>query len=288
MRIKDLVKDYLLFIERQHSKGTFKFYVSHLNHFLKFCFDNRLSFVNQISNQVINDYISFNKQSCENVTINKRVGILKRMFKRMNVDHPYLQSIDKLKERSKTFNMLSRKELKRIISYVDSLPDETNNNMMYKGVINLLADTGARISEVLAIEKKNISFEDTYGFILLTKTKTKEDRFVPFSARSIDLVKKIVSDNPKSSYLFYNKLKKRQITYDDVIYFMKLIKEKLDIDKLHPHMFRHSMATIWLENGADLKSVMLVLGHKNMKTTDRYLHNSITHITKTYVNKFRI
>lgn len=288
MRIKDLVKDYLLFIERQHSKGTFKFYVSHLNHFLKFCVDNKLEHVSQLNNQAINDYISFMKQTCENVTINKRVGILKRLFKRMNVDHPYLQSIDKLKERSKTFDMLSRKELKRIIGYVDSLPDEINNNMMYKGIINLLADTGARISEILAIEKKNISFENNYGFILLTKTKTKEDRFVPFSVRSIDLVKKIAADNPKSQYLFYNKLKARPTTYDDVIFFMRKLKDKLDIDKLHPHMFRHSMATIWLENGADLKSVMLVLGHKNMKTTDRYLHNSITHITKTYVNKFRI
>lgn len=288
MNIKDLIKNYLLYIERQHSLGTFKFYVSHLNHFSRFCANNNIKCVNDLNNQVINDYISLNKEKCENTTINKRIGILKRMFKKMNIDHPYLQSIEKLKERSKTFDMLSRKQLKAINAYSYSLPDNINNNLMYKGIINLLTDTGARISEILAIQKKNISLEENYGYILLTKTKTKEDRFVPFSINSIETVKKLLANNPESPYLFYNKLKKRPTNYDDVNYFIKILKDKLDIDKLHPHMFRHSMATIWLENGADLKSVMLVLGHKNMKTTDRYLHNSITHITKTYVSKFRI
>jgi site-specific recombinase XerD len=69
---------------------------------------------------------------------------------------------------------------------------------------------------------------------------------------------------------------------------MGMLKEKLNIDKLHPHMFRHSMATIWLENGADLKSVMTILGHSNIETTNRYLHQNPKHITKLYVDKFKI
>jgi integrase/recombinase XerC/integrase/recombinase XerD len=288
MKIEEIISQYLSYIKRQHSSGTYRFYKSHLSHFVNWCNLNLISTVSEFDEEAINEYICQMKLSCENVTINKRVGILKRMYKRLNIDFTYLYSIEKLKERSKTFDMLSREELKSINRYVNSLPDEAYNNLMYKGVITLLTDTGCRINELINIEKKNITIESDYGYILLTVTKMKKDRLVPFTAHSIPIIKKLIEDNKKSTYLFYNKLKDRNMTYDDVIFFMRKLKDKLNIDKLHPHMFRHSMATIWLENGADLKSVMLVLGHQNMKTTDRYLHNSIAHIRKTYINKFKI
>lgn len=288
MIIEDMIIQYLSFIKRQYSDGTFRFYKSHLQHFLSWCFKNSYKSVMDLNPEFIDDYISDMKLSCENVTINKRIGILKRMFKRLKIDSAYLLSVDKLKERSKTFDMLSRELLKKINRYVMSLSDDINNNLMYQGVITLLTDTGCRINELIHIEKKNITIESDYGYILLTTTKMKKDRLVPFSVHSIPIVKKLMNDNLQSQFLFFNKLKNRTMTYDDVIYFMKKLKDKLDIDKLHPHMFRHSMATIWLENGADLKSVMLVLGHQNMKTTDRYLHNSIGHVKKTYISKFKI
>jgi site-specific recombinase XerD len=61
--------------------------------------------------------------------------------------------------------------------------------------------------------------------------------------------------------------------------------------KLHPHMFRHTTATTLVEAGADIASIMEILGHKNIQTTERYLHVSNKHVKKTYqdkMNKFDI
>ncbi|MCR3906265.1 MAG: tyrosine-type recombinase/integrase, partial [Tenericutes bacterium] len=57
---------------------------------------------------------------------------------------------------------------------------------------------------------------------------------------------------------------------------------------LHAHMFRHSMASIWLQNGADIRSVMEVLGHKNLETTQRYLHVSKDHTKNMFKKNYNL
>ena len=53
-------------------------------------------------------------------------------------------------------------------------------------------------------------------------------------------------------------------------------------------MFRHSLASILLEHGADIKSVMELLGHRNLETTERYLHMSKDHVKKTYMKNYKL
>lgn len=92
----------------------------------------------------------------------------------------------------------------------------------------------------------------------------------------------------RRKYLLFNILKNRKSNYYDVRYLIGMLKEKLNIEKLYAHMFRHSMATIWLQNGADLKTVMSVLGHSSIEVTNRYLHTDKQHIVTTYIDKFKI
>ncbi|MGI6360237.1 MAG: tyrosine-type recombinase/integrase [Acholeplasmatales bacterium] len=287
MLIKEMINNYLSYVKRQFEYGTFKFYRNHLGHFERWI--NNLGYyrVGELPENIFDDYIFDMKKTCSNLTINKRIGIIKRMFRKSDVGFPNLFKIEKFKERRKTFDMLSREQLKRINNYMDSLDPRVNNNLMYNCLIRLLTETGARINEILNIKKRNVKIYDDYGTILLTKTKNNTDRTVLFSYSSIELIEKTINDSD-SEYLLFNKLRNRRAAYCDVRYLMGMLKEKLNIDKLHPHMFRHSMATIWLENGADLKSVMTILGHSNIETTNRYLHQNPKHITKLYVDKFKI
>lgn len=284
MLIKESIERYTSFIKRQHSTGTHKFYKSHLNHFLKWCDDNVIKELSDIKFTVFDDYIAEQKRTCSNATINKRIGILKRWSKHQNHEWDYLNSISKLKERKTTFKMIDYKTMGKIKRYVDSINDEMYNNLMYKTLLHLLIDTGARINEVLSIEKKNVQIKKNE--ILLTTTKTKSDRIVFFRNDTKELLKKCISDH-KSNYLLFNKEKNRQLNYDDVRFFFRKLKTVLKIEELHPHMFRHTMATNWLESGADLLSVMETLGHKNLETTERYLHMSKKHIKKTYLDKYK-
>ncbi|BCR36596.1 tyrosine-type recombinase/integrase [Mariniplasma anaerobium] len=72
------------------------------------------------------------------------------------------------------------------------------------------------------------------------------------------------------------------MNYFDVDNYMRKLRESLGMNKLHAHMFRHSLATLWLRSGADIVSVMEVMGHKNMETTQRYQHTEKRHIKNMY------
>lgn len=283
MKIKEVINEMLLSVSIKHSKGTHKFYRSHLEHFLNWCNKQDIKEANEFTKDMLVYYIQDLKETCSNTTINKRIGILKRTFKHSNIDFDYLYQIQKLKETKKTFDMISDKDIKRILDYTKSLIAQ--DKLMYQALILLLLDTGARINEVMNIEKKNINLiEDE---ILLTTTKSSEDRKVFFIEDTKEVIKQILKLENKTPYLLYNIRKERQINYDDVRYFFKHIKNELEIDKLHAHMFRHTHATILIENDADLISVMKLLGHRNIKTTERYLHLSNSFIKKTYKDKYK-
>jgi len=53
-------------------------------------------------------------------------------------------------------------------------------------------------------------------------------------------------------------------------------------------MFRHSLATLWLQEGADIVSVMNVMGYKNMETIQRYQHAKKKHIKNKYMKKYNL
>ncbi|MDY0209846.1 MAG: tyrosine-type recombinase/integrase [Acholeplasma sp.] len=284
MQIRESVERYISYVKRQFSLGTHRYYKSHLGHFLLWADKREILDIEDIKYYVFDDYIADMKQTCSNTTINKRIGMLKRWSINQNHDLPYLHSIKKLKERRTTFKMIDHRTMNKIKKYVHTLDVSIYNNLVYKTMVLLLIDTGARINEVLSIEIKNIDVKKNE--ILLTTTKTKSDRVVYFRNDTKKLIQDTIKKS-RSNFLLYNNEKDRLIKYEDVRFFFRKMKRILDIDELHPHMFRHTMATNWLEAGADLISVMETLGHKNLETTERYLHVNKKHIKKTYMEKYK-
>ena len=281
MRIEKLVTDYLLDVKLRHSEGTWRFYKSHLGHFMNYAKKQGITEVSDVTDGVIVEYVALMKQTCENVTINKNIGCMKRMFKQMKIEFPYLQSIDKLKERSKSFDSLDRESYKRLRRYIMNYPTVTTNGIFYQCFLALLADTGARIQEIMFIEKKNVNLQTKE--ILLTHTKTKEDRVVYLSDKvGLPAVMKMLKVKSDHKYFLHNIDKNRPANYDDIRYILRCVKKNLGMKKLHPHMFRHTTATTLIEAGADIASIMTILGHKNIKTTERYLHVSNKHVKESY------
>ena len=65
--------------------------------------------------------------------------------------------------------------------------------------------------------------------------------------------------------------------------FRKL-KVKSGIDRLHPHLLRHTFATRYLENGGNIYSLQLLLGHTSLEMVKRYLHLANSKVRKDFVN----
>lgn len=285
MKIEKIINDFLLEVKLRHAKGTWRYYASHLGHFMNYARRNSVENIEEIDDEFLVEYISYMKETCENITINKNIGSLKIMYRTLGIKNEYLQSISKFKVRQKTFDMVSEDLLKSIRKYAKGLQD-IDNGLFYKTLLLLLMDTGARIQELLMIKKQDINIERQE--ITLSHTKTKEDRVVFISDVSIEPVIQMMQLKTNHPFLLHNKIANRQGNYDDVRYIMRKLKRIFKIDKLHAHMFRHSLATIWLQNGGDIKSVMDYMGHKNMETTERYLHVNKSYQRTTYDNNYKL
>lgn len=280
----ELFKDYLIEIKLSKALGTFNFYRSNLLHIGRFFYEQGVFSLYEVDKMIIVDYISLLRGTVESSTINKRVGIIKRCFLYYGIDEHYIHSVEKYKERKRSFDMIDENDLKNIIQYVNSLDNNLGNNLMHKGIILLLINTGVRVSELYNIEKKNVNLANNE--ILLTKTKNGQDRVVYFISSIKKVLSELISEKSDHKFLLHNRLRNRAINYTDLKQVFTRLKEDLNIKKIHAHMFRHTFATKLLRSGVDIKTVMDLMGHNNLSTTQRYQHSSKEHAKKSYLKKY--
>ncbi|MFT5216375.1 MAG: integrase/recombinase XerD [Glaciecola sp.] len=177
---------------------------------------------------------------------------------------------------------LSIEEIDTLISVIDlsTLQGERN-----RAIIETLYSCGLRVSELTNLKISDLFFDE--GFIMVTGKGNKQ-RFVPISPltqKYIHLYKNDVRPHIPiveafRDTLFLNR-RGKQLTRAMIFTIVKQLTVKADIDKtISPHTFRHSFATHLLENGADLRSIQLMLGHESITTTEIYMHIDKSHLSK--------
>ncbi|OYQ38002.1 tyrosine recombinase XerD [Flavobacterium cyanobacteriorum] len=169
---------------------------------------------------------------------------------------------------------LSVEEIDSLIKAIDLSTNEGERN---RAMLETLYGCGLRVSELVSLKISDLYFEE--GFIKITGKGNKQ-RFVPAgpSARKyIDLYRNtirsgITVQKGHEDTLFLNR-RGRGLTRAMVFTIIKGLAVKSGLHKIiSPHTFRHSFATHLLENGADLRSIQLMLGHESITTTEIYMH----------------
>lgn len=164
-------------------------------------------------------------------------------------------------------------------------PTDTAMGLRDRAMIELLYATGLRVSELTRVRMDDIVMDA--GF-LRTMGKGSKERIVPFGDRAKEAIVEYVEkarrefDKHSDPALF---LSNRGRPLSRQAIWMMLVKyaKKAGIrSKISPHMLRHSFATHLLENGADLRSVQLMLGHSDISTTQIYTHVSRARLQKIY------
>lgn len=285
MSFEELFNNYLENSLLHKSKGTYDYERAKIKRLLRTLKNISITNIVQFDKSALNRLILGLKNEISNKTINKYLLILKNAYKINGLEFEYLQRFKKLRENKIHFDIIERNELKKILYHMSHLNSCIDNNLMYQTIIFLLLETGVRANELVNIEIKNIDLENRS--ILLTTTKTKKNRIVFFTGLSEKYIKKMINRKPIGrKKLLYNKLKNRESLFRDVKYTIDKIKKELKISQLHPHMFRHTFATLAYESGMDVFVLKELLGHENIETTMIYTHLSNQRLRTSYLDTF--
>ena len=195
------------------------------------------------------------------------------IFEDYRKDTP-LELIEVPKTGRKLPDTLSTDEIDELIAAIDLSTPEGERN---KAMLETLYSCGLRVSELISLKISDLFFEE--GFIKITGKGNKQ-RFVPVGKTTIKYIGQYVNQirvhypiqKNFEDTLFLNR-RGRQLTRAMIFTIIKNLAIKIGLNKtISPHTFRHSFATHLLENGADLRSIQMMLGHESITTTEVYMH----------------
>ncbi|MGL2994745.1 site-specific tyrosine recombinase [Flavobacterium sp. TSSA_36] len=195
------------------------------------------------------------------------------IFEDIRSDNP-MELIETPRLGRKLPDTLTIDEIDDLILAIDLSSNEGERN---RAMLETLYGCGLRVTELISLKISDLFFEE--GFIKVSGKGDKQ-RFVPvgeLTQKYITLYKetKRIHLNIQKGFedtLFLNR-RGRQLTRAMVFTIIRNLAELIELKKIiSPHTFRHSFATHLLENGADLRSIQLLLGHESITTTEIYVH----------------
>ena len=166
-------------------------------------------------------------------------------------------------QQNQRINVLSKEEIKKIL-------DVTVTDLRFFCMFSILYSAGLRISELLELKPGDIN--ESRSLIRVRQGKGKKDRYTLLSK---PLMKKLTEYNRlyKPKVWLFEHRPGEPFTESIVSKRLKAAAREAGITKrIYPHLLRHSFATHLLEQGTDIKIVKELMGHNNIKTTERYVH----------------
>jgi integrase/recombinase XerD len=274
-RLADQFFNYLR-VERGLSGNTLQAYSSDLMRFFLFLEGQGIGAL-EVTRENLSAYLLTRSKGISPRSLARNLSSIRSFYRflvaegRLDSNPARLQEAPRLPRRLP--GALSMNEVERLLSQPDpSKPMGLRDRAM----LEILYATGLRVSELIHLKIFDINMEA--GF-LRTLGKGSKERLVPVGAKALDAVKeyllygrRLLVKGVNPPFLFLNG-RGKALTRQGFWKIIRAYGRKASIRrKISPHSLRHSFATHLLENGADLRSVQLMLGHADISTTQVYTH----------------
>ena len=161
--------------------------------------------------------------------------------------------------------ILSREEVARILTAPQHLKS--------RALLMTIYAAGLRRSEVAGLQVTDI--DSARMTITIRQGKGQKDRLVMLSPVLLDTLRQYWRQAKPKQWLFPGRTPDQPLTGNDIfMVFHNAVRHAGITKKVSPHSLRHSFATHLLESGTDLRTIQILMGHRSLKTTARYLHIS--------------
>lgn len=276
--------DYCEFRKHLNAK-TLKAYTIDLKQYSLFC--TSINSTTPLKYNTIDQFLTFLHKQYKPKTIKRKIASLKAFFHHLEYTNilsptPFLKLDTHFREPKLLPRIIPahtiQKFLNTLYSQKEQAPTEYQRNCCIRdiAVIELLFATGMRISELCSLRPENMDFTNN---TILIYGKGSKERILqignPDVLSALSLYKDTFQKNIEiCGYFFVNRLQHR-LSSQSVRYMINYYTNLAGIEQhITPHMFRHSFATLLLEQDVDIRYIQKILGHSSINTTEIYTHVS--------------
>ncbi|MBR3806858.1 MAG: site-specific integrase, partial [Lachnospiraceae bacterium] len=220
-----------------------------------------------ITPQDVREFLLFKQKNIAATTLNHYNSAIHFFFRRV-LHKPWDDDvIPRMKEDHHLPTILSLEEINHLLDCVDDIK--------YKAIFSLLYGSGLRVSEAVYLDYCDISRKNMT--VHVRKSKSRIDRYTILSKKSLDILTEywFAYNKPMDALFIQKNEPHNRITQSAVQQYLRNTCKKAGIDKhISPHSLRHAFATHLLENGVEFRYIQTLLGHRDPKSTEVYLHLS--------------
>lgn len=210
-------------------------------------------------------------------TVNTRLKGLRTMYTFLYAEgylpENIFAKIKPVAEEDEEIEIMTDEQLARILRQPDK---KTYVGFRDYTFMVLLIDGFLRLNEGLHVKRADINFDLALLKIPAANAKSRRSKTVPLDRQTLNLLRDLIRENEDydTDYVFLTNYGER-LTDDRMRDRIKLYAERAEIEvNVYPHLFRHTAATIYLENGGDVRSLAELMGHADLRQVMRYTHLS--------------
>ena len=245
---------------KRYANNTIRIYVQYFEQFINYYNEREIDFLNEND---IRGYLSvLARKGMSNSTLNQTVNAIKFYYEQvLNMPNRFYE-IERPNKEKKLPQVLSKEEVLAMIHHA--------SNIKHKCIISLLYSAGLRRSELINLKIKDI--DSRRMTLRIDDAKGGKDRFTLLAHSVLKDLRLYFTKWRPREYLFESP-DGGQYSGTSIRNVVSNSARKAGIQKkVTPHMLRHSFATHLLEEGNDLRTIQVLLGHNSLKTTEIYTH----------------
>ena len=273
-----LIDSFLRFLqlEKGLSKNTVSSYQTDISGFNQWRSDQAIKISEVNLSDAENFIVSLRKKELAPASISRKISSLKSLFiylkKQQHIKTNPFQDLVLPKIPKSLPKSMSMAEVNSLLDAPDT---STFIGLRDKTMLELMYATGLRVSELVNLKYSSFDFERS---VIKVLGKGSKERIIPFGDSALSWLKQYIdfrrqNNLSMNSKYFFISQKLSQVTrqsfWQRVEHYQKIASIPY---KISPHTLRHAFATHLLNNGADLRSVQMLLGHSDLSTTQIYTH----------------
>ena len=294
--LRNYISEYIAYCEyrKRLDSKTLKAYKIDLKQFEIFCTDLSDCF----AKNVVDDFITNLHKQYKPKTVKRKIASLKAFFHHMEYkellnENPFTKLEIRFREAKLLPKTIPFHSIQTFLSTLYAQKELAESEYQLRccirniAVIELLFATGMRISELCSLKPSDIDFESRN---ILIYGKGAKERIIQLGNQEVIAALILYQETFKKDievcgYFFVNRLQ-HKLSEQSVRFMINHYAELAGISQhITPHMFRHSFATLLLEQDVDIRYIQRMLGHSSISTTEIYTHVSSTKQKDILVHK---